>query len=346
MVSLLFKAALFLQLFCIVFSVSPLLTAWKQTNGSTQTFSNVAYKTDILKISYSSTYVYVQGNGIPSYSIGPWLNPNTPSGQNWTFQFPLNPTNASNKFDLTTYPGQLGAWINGIAMYGPGDGFSFGNLDVWHRNAYVYEVSSFDQCLGHADKNGIYHNHVIATCLILNVSTVHSPIVGYAFDGYPVYGPYGYSSALNSASAIKRMVSGYQARTMTTRTTLPNGTVLASQYYGPPVNTTYPSGNFIEDYAWSASNNGDLDACNGRWCVTPEYPSGTYAYFLTVDSTFTPVYPFILGQCYYGSQVLPNGKGVSMPSGLTTYFSSSLHLVPSFNKLSLSFLFIFSSLLF
>jgi hypothetical protein len=136
------------------------------------------------------------------------------------------------------------------------------------------------------------------------------------------------------------MVTGYSARTMATRNTLPNGTILTSQYYGPPVDSTYPSGSFIEDYAWSASN-GDLDACNGRWCVTPEYPSGTYAYFLTVDSTFTPVYPFILGQCYYGKQVLPNGKNVNMPSsGLTSYFTSNSNLIQS-NKIIFSFLIIF-----
>ena len=100
------------------------------------------------------------------------------------------------------------------------------------------------------------------------------------------------------------MVTGYSARTMAVRNTLPNGTILTSQYYGPTVDSTYPRGSFIEDYAWLASN-GDLDACNGRWCVTSEYPSGTYAYFFTVDSTFTPIYPFILGpKCYQMERML------------------------------------------
>ena len=335
---LIFHFILLLQSIRVALSATnPVLSAWKQSTGSTQTFSSVAYKTDILGIYYSTTYAYVQGNGIPSYSIGPWLNPNTPSGQSWTFKFPLTPSVASSKFDLTTYPGQLGAWINGIAMYGPGDGFSFGNLDIWHRNAFVYEVTSFDQCLGHADKNGIYHNHVIATCLILNNSLVHSPIVGYAFDGYPVYGPYGYSNATNSASGIRRMISGFATRSISTRTTLANGTILSVANAGPPVNSTYPLGNFIEDFAWS-STNGDLDACNGRFAVTPEYPSGTYAYFLTVDSSFTPVYPFILGQCYYGNQVLPNGKMVNLPSsGLTTYFAYSSSKINELDILLLTF---------
>jgi hypothetical protein len=166
-------------------------------------------------------------------------------------------------------------------MHGPGDGFSYGNLNVWHRNAFVYEKISFDQCLGHADVMGNYHNHVsglfifrlfkylfwnifiskvIATCLVLNVSTTHSFIVGYAFDWYPVYGPYGYSDPLSSSSPIRRMVTGYSARTMAVRNTLTNDTILTSQYYEPTVDSTYPSGSFIEDYAWLASN-GDSDAC-------------------------------------------------------------------------------------
>ena len=144
-------------------------------------------------------------------------------------------------------------------MHGPGDGFSFGNLNVWHRNAFVYEKISFDQCLGHADAMGIYHNHVsglfiislfkylfcnifiskiIATCLVLNVSTRHSLI----------------------GRTIRRTVTGYSATTMAVRNTLSNGTILTSQYYEPTVDSTYPSGSFIEDYACLASN-GDSDAC-------------------------------------------------------------------------------------
>jgi hypothetical protein len=110
----------------------------------------------------------------------------------------------------------------------------------------------------------MYHNHVVLVCLYnLNNSAVHSPIIGYAFDGFPIYGPYGYSNALNSSSPIKLMVSGYAIRSISNRTTLSSGTILSSAYYGPPINSTYPLGSFLEDYAYSSSN-GDLDSCNGR----------------------------------------------------------------------------------
>ena len=113
------------------------------------------------------------------------------------------------------------------------------------------------------------------------------------FDSYPVYGPFGYSVANDKTSSIKRMVSGYSLRTnFAQRNSLPKtcyptsgftcGQSLSSAYYGPTIDSTYPLGAYLEDYDWSATN-ADLDAHNGRWCVTPEYPNGTYAYFVATD---------------------------------------------------------------
>ena len=62
---------------------NPLMSSWKKTTGSKQTFKGVSYATDITGIYYTSNEVYVTSQGIPSYSIGPWTaNPNQPSGQN------------------------------------------------------------------------------------------------------------------------------------------------------------------------------------------------------------------------------------------------------------------------
>ncbi len=64
---------------------------------------------------------------------------------------------------------------------------------------------------------------------------------------------------------------------------------------------------------------GDLDQYNGRWCVTPEYPSGTYAYFVATDSSGSPAYPFVVGPYYYGT-VASISSSVSIPSGATKYY--------------------------
>lgn len=105
------------------------------------------------------------------------------------------------------------------------------------------------------------------------------------FDGYPVYGPFGYSNAVNSKSRIKRLLPSYKLRSYVKgeRRSLANGTILSPKYYGPEVNSSYPLGYFIQDYEY-ARGLGDLDQYNGRWCITPEFPHGTYAYFIATNS--------------------------------------------------------------
>ena len=50
-------------------------------------------------------------------------------------------------------------------------------------------------------------------------------------------------------------------------------------------------------------DDGHLDRRNGRFCITPEFPGGTYAYFMTMDASNQPEFPYILGEEYYGDAV-------------------------------------------
>jgi hypothetical protein len=136
-------------------------------------------------------------------------------------------------------------------------------------------------------------------------------------DGYPIYGPFGYSSANNSGSAVKRIKSGYSLRSITQRHSLSNGTVLSSDNWGPDVSAKYSLGKYLDDYEW-LSTNGDLDAYNGRWCVTPEFPSGTYAYFVTSTDSGAAAFPYTIGTYYYGvvGAITPQ----TVPSTATKYF--------------------------
>lgn len=119
------------------------------------------------------------------------------------------------------------------------------------------------------------------------ISTNHSPILGWSYDGHPIYGPYGYSRV--DGGAIKPLKSGYELLPQSDR---PSG---------------FDPGFFIEDFAFT--NNGDLDESNGRFCKTPDYPNGTYAYFCTIngdidgyDSNYKnyrrPVFPYVIGDIY------------------------------------------------
>ena len=108
----------------------------------------------------------------------------------------------------------------------------------------------------------------------------HSKILGYAYDGYPIYGPFGYSTATDSTTTPLRMTSTYE--------TWPG--IVSGRGYSY---TDYPAGTFINDYRF-VLNAGTLDKHNGRYCVKPDYPNGTYAYFVTITSTGVPVYPYII----------------------------------------------------
>lgn len=201
---------------------------------------------------------------------------------------------------------------------------------IWRRNAYYGEIQTFDACVGHQPGSGDYHYHANPTCLryqlgdnmVLARTTrvgpvlreaqapwKHSPILGWAFDGYPIYGPYGYADPANPASPVKRLRSSFQLRKITARTSLPDWSLsahpgvsatLAANQYGPAISTTFPLGRYNEDFEYTAGL-GDLDQYNGRQEVTPEFPNGTYAYHVTIDDNGTPAFPYIFGGQLYGT---------------------------------------------
>jgi uncharacterized protein (TIGR03437 family) len=229
---------------------------------------------------------------------------------------------------------------------GPGGGSGDG---IWTRNAAFGESETFDLCNGHQPQTGQYHHHINPICLraqlndnVVAVSTgrlgtaytekssgwTHSPILGWAFDGYPIYGPYGYSDPTNSQSAIKRVQPSFQLRNITQRHTLPTWILpylnvsqnLSTSQYGPDVSATYPLGRYTADYDYVAGS-GDLDQYNGRFTVTPDYPTGTYAYFVTISNTDgSSLFPYIMNVQYYGTKT--GGTAQTIASDAVDYFSN------------------------
>ena len=118
-----------------------------------------------------------------------------------------------------------------------------------------------------------------------NEITSHSPIIGWAYDGNPIYGPFGYSDADNINSDLKIISTSYKLD--------------VSKLVNRPVG--FKDGFFIEDYIFDGK--GDLDIHNGRFCKTPEFPNGIYAYFTTVGlgtatNKIEGVYPYFIGNSY------------------------------------------------
>ncbi|MCT4580873.1 MAG: YHYH protein [Flavobacteriales bacterium] len=243
--------------------------------------------------------------------------------------------------DGVSYSYSSGADAGG-PLGGNGDG-------VWNRDAIKAENDGFDCAKGHPSPifsggpggggpgggqtlvGGTYHHHQNPTAFNLDRvevsdvcdlyladglytidSTQHAPLIGYAFDGFPVYGAYGYANT-NGTGGIKRIESSYQLRNITERTHYADGTDVTD---GPTVSATFPLGYYREDYEFIA-NSGDLDIHNGRFCVTPEYPNGIYCYFATVDQNWNSAYPYLVGPEYYG--VVDGGSVNNINENVQTY---------------------------
>lgn len=291
--------------------MTPDVTSWIINTTNAVGYANIP--SNVQTVQYSATQVYVSSTCIPGYSIGPWnANPNVPVNQNFVYKITRSPQQNLNN-PIATGLGHIGVWSNGVSVFNFKDGMSYNNAGVWNRNALYYEGASFDACLGHPAPNGEYHNHVNPTCLYNDADSLnHSPIIGYAFDGFPIYGAYAYTN-VNGTGSIKRMKSSYWLSTNTTRTN------------GPAVNAQYPAGCYCEDYTYIPVL-GDLDEHNGRFCITPDYPNGTYCYFVTIDAQLYPTFPFVLGPTYYGTvpagNLGPNG-GHNVINEPTTFYTGT-----------------------
>jgi hypothetical protein len=341
------------------------LTGSYYTAGNSTAQSN-GILVNCQEVSYSANYAYVKTTGVPSYPTGPFQdgNPSQASNQNAIFQIPLNPQPNTGTPTSTT-GGNIGIFINGVALFDYRDGVAWntntsslcggpGNppcppgTTYWNRDAVPAEKPGFDCSKGHPAM-GNYHHHqnpsafkldlnvISSVCNLYDAdglyaidSTKHSPLIGFAYDGYPIYGAYGYKNT-DGSGGIVRIKSSYQLRNITTRTVWADGTDVPD---GPAVNNTYFLGYFREDYEFISHPEAEyLDVHNGRFCVTPEYPSGTYAYFATVNSAWNSAYPYVVGPTFYG--IYANRKVSSITESTTIYTPDQTSITSNDKKLEL-----------
>lgn len=306
---------------------------------------------NVQQVRYSSTDAYINATGIPSYITGPYALgiSSLALDNNYVFKIPLNPVDNTGT-PTNVGMGSVAVFINGTVAYNNRDAATYNNAGKWHQNAVYFENLGFDCAHGHpGPMTSDYHVHQNPTAFnissipmssICNVyladglyvpdSTEHGPLLGFASDGFPIYGAYGYSDPMDSLSPIKRITPGYHLRNITSRTTLPDGTPAVGPNFTDMITSMLPGstplpatlGAYSEDFEF-INGSGDLDVHNGRFCITPGYPNGIYCYFATIDSVGNPVFPYILGSTYYG--VAPaGGPGSSfahatVPGGVTTY---------------------------
>jgi len=314
---------------------------------------------NVQAVQYSDEYVYISATGLPSYITGPFLdgNPSLATNQNAIFKFPLEPV-ANTGTPQESNPGNIGIFINGVALFDFRDGVAWnsntnslcggpgnppcpggpGSSQDWNRDAILAERGGFDCSKAHPAM-GNYHHHqnpsafkldlVVLSdiCNLYNAdglytidNTVHSPLIGFAYDGFPIYGAYGHKNA-DGTGGIARIKSSYRLRNITERTMGPSGESVSQ---GPDISSEYPLGYFREDYEYiptSPDTPDYLDEHNGRFCVTPEYPDGIYCYFATVDENWNSAYPYVVGPTFYGNVVAE--KVNSIDEQVITYSNPS-----------------------
>jgi len=229
-------------------------------------------------------------NNIPAHQYGPFIGANTISGHDFEYSMCLYPeltTNSTSIIENPSSQGCGGGLIFGVSdqgiNYSPFARLYFTNPDTAEENLNWHIEADFtlnmDLNGGHVNNVSRYHYHNIPIDYFNNDLNIdgseHSPILGYAADGFPIYYKYLYTDETDSNSGISAFQSSYQLRAGVRSgdgTTAPNGTY---------------DGTYVEDYEYVATLS-NLDECGGRFGITPDYPNGTYYYVLTDNWPFIP----------------------------------------------------------
>ncbi|MFE8072250.1 YHYH protein [Marinobacteraceae bacterium S3BR75-40.1] len=272
-------------------------------------------------IGYLST---TRGNCMTTGGYGYWPpGPDCPQDIAKVGDFPVEPSDNDTVCD--TGLGPVGYFLNGTSIYNWDDGQSYNNEDTWHNTAANAEVHDLDICSGHAAQSD-YHHHNWSHCLadqLDDEGNGHSPIYGFAADGYPVYGPWFADGELARSAWVARDYSDpdsasgcgeANARTCLlvdpydlTQGTMPaanagpasNGTITSMS--GNPI--AAESGLYFEDYYYdpslTAQGGAYLDEHNGH-----AHDGLGYHYHLSMARNdageLVPAFPFTVGPTFKG----------------------------------------------
>jgi len=239
------------------------------------------------------------GNGLPNHEVGTFPNqnnPNTIREQNVNKRFTLCPVIVSETGVSVGGPAGAIAYAINSVKFDPatagrcndaGECSLAQGQGSWNIEALGHDTFDFGDDMNHAhvQPNGAYHYHGMPELLVDFLGDKQGmTLVGWASDGFPVYARYGYSDPNDPNSSVVSLKSSYELKTQPDQNR-PN--TLTALIGGPNQGTTYPNtpismGAFTQDFEY-IDGYGDLDECNGRVGVTPEFPDGIYYYMVTDD---------------------------------------------------------------
>ena len=291
------------------------------------TTSNVELHQCEVSITLNETHLIITTNGLPNHDFETTLAcsqaGDCATAQSYTWSIPRSPVNDTiGGHDSTNCPeangdkecapdrGAVAVAINGVPIYGPEDGPG-GDAVASHHGVFNEDRQPIELgiCHGHAAQGGTYHYHADANCMHWHPeegesiendyddSTIqavaqntndgnHSKVIGVAFDGYPIYGFWGYDEQMN----VVEMKSSYQLKAGETG------------YNG------------IDSYEY-VEGLGHLDACNGHFGPTPDFPQGIYHYHTTMQNGNGEMgFPYFL-ICYHGEADMSSEAGEGQGGG-------------------------------
>ena len=242
--------------------------------------------------SCSSTLRSLTTNGLPDHAVGTFpnvSNPNTIASRTTSVSGKLTPTLTSAVTAQSGPQAPVGYILNGIKL----DPGTAGTCDdtgtrcdpgrtvgAWNLEG-IGGAFNFgtDTNNAHVQPDGAYHYHGVPEGFVTKLNKGQAmTLVGWAADGFPIYVRYGYTVATDATSAVKVIRPSYRIKAV------PDAK--------RPAASLLPMGTFTQDYEYVAGY-GDLDECNGRTGVTPEFPKGIYHYYAT------DTYPY-LQRCVKG----------------------------------------------
>lgn len=154
------------------------------------------YVPEAVVISFEGKHLVMRSRNLPNHPTGvfpdrsKWLdgNPNVIRDQLFTWRLPVEPQENPRHVAMDARNsnralpmGPIGVATNGVVFFNP---FDHGTVDaVWR----------LDRCCGHPSPGQEYHYHKYPVCINtpwIDDGVAHSPLIGFAFDGFPVYGPY------------------------------------------------------------------------------------------------------------------------------------------------------------
>lgn len=297
------------------FKVFPLISGTIDNAQISQTEATVTCSTSSTNsnqvcwdVDTSNDSRYMDSNQWPNHATGNFPNADV-TATAYSKTIPLSPTESGTITYVYSETGgptpsnknfyKFGVASNGIGFNpmglkpweNPGTG-----EQNWEWQAKVTEEgeTDLDQYGAHVTSAGVYHYHGDISGLAADENgSRHSLLYGFAADGFPIYYKYGYSDPNDPTSAIVELLSSYE---------LKSGTRPGDGASAP--DGTY-DGTYIQDFEFNstlaASSDTQLDECNGRTGVTPEYPDGTYYYVITSDFPKVP-------NCFKGSPSTTDGS--------------------------------------